>query len=376
MKPVHRAIAASPQLRLILLVTGLHFEPAFAAGLAEVREESIGELVELPLQSRGDTGAEMCGTVAECLDNIAANLERIAPDIVLLQGDRGEMLAGAIAAAHMNIPCVHMSGGDCTGTVDDSVRNAITKLAHFHLPNCAESARRLQSLGEDPARILIVGEPTLDAIAEMEFLPRETLEREFRIPGGTSWLMATLHPVTDEVEAAAQQMTILLEALREVGMPVIFTYPNRDAGGQAMLDVLMSWSDESFIHIAPTLGSERYLSCLRHAAAIVGNSSSGIFDASALRIPAVNIGSRQSGRTRAGNVIDVGFDRTEIAYAIRRVLSTAFRESLRQYVNPYGDGGAGKRTAEVLAQLDLRLELTSKWLRGSQPLVPPTFRGI
>jgi len=377
MEPVYRAIARDTVLDLHLLVTGMHWLPEFASSLAQLREDRYGTLHELPMSSGGDTGKAMAEALARELHGIAEVLDRTKPDIVLLQGDRGEVLAGAIAAAHMNIAVVHMSGGDFSGSIDDSIRNAISKFAHFHLTNCGASTERLIAMGESPSRILTAGEPGLDQLLETEFLPLRQLEAELDLPPSNPFLIATLHPVTDEVEAGPAHMTAMLEALEEVGLTAVVTYPNSDAGGQAMRDVLEGWRGRPFLRIVPNLGSRRYLSALRHAAAVVGNSSSGLFDTPTLKVPAVNIGSRQTGRMRGCNVVDAAFDRGEIVSAIRYVLGNAdFRASLRQCKNPFGDGHAARRTLDVLKRLRLGPPLIAKWRQETEPFLSETVDGF
>lgn len=362
MEPIHRAIAIDSAFDLHLVITGMHFLPEFATGLAQVRGDKFGTLHEVPLPLDKDSSAAMAQSVGYAIIGVANILAQLRPDIVLLQGDRGEMLAGAIVAAHMNIPIVHMSGGDFSGSIDDSVRNAISKLAHIHLTNCDASTRRLVALGEVSARIVEVGEPGLDQLRTMDFLPIDQLTAELDLPRDKPFLIATLHPVTDEVAAAKKQMTTLLEALAETRMVTVFTYPNSDAGGRAMRDVLESWRSRSFLRIDPNLGSRRYLSLLRHAAAIVGNSSSGIYDSPTLKIPVVNIGSRQMGRMRANNVVDVDSDKQAIVDAIRFVLNdSVFRAALADCRNPFGDGHAAERTIDVLRRLRLGPDLIVKW---------------
>jgi GDP/UDP-N,N'-diacetylbacillosamine 2-epimerase (hydrolysing) len=370
MEPVHRGIAADPAFELHLIVTAMHFLPAFASSLAEVRNDRFGALHELETMTGADSGSEMVASVGRAVVGTAGILSETEPDIVLLQGDRGEMLAGAIAAAHMNVPAVHMSGGDVSGSVDDSVRNAISKLASFHLTNCAQSTERLAAMGESRSRIVEVGEPSLDQLLRMDSIPLETLAAELDLPAEGKFLIATLHPVTDEANRAAAQMQTLLDALESVGLCTVFTYPNADAGGNAMRDVLEASRGKAFLRIVANLGSRRYLSLLRHAAAVVGNSSSGFYDTPTLKVPAVNIGSRQTGRVRADNVIDADFDKTAIVKAIRFAIEDAgFRARLARCQNPYGDGRAAERTRDVLKRLVLGPALVAKWRNAPGPFL-------
>jgi len=286
-------------------------------------------------------------------------------------------LATAIVAAQMNLPVVHMSGGDFSGSIDDSIRNAISKFAHFHLTSCDASTRRLVQLGEAPDRIVEVGEPALDLLRTMTFIPIETLAAELGLPRGRPFLLATLHPMTDESDQAASQMKIMLEAVAALEMLTVVTHPNNDAGGRAMREVLDSWRGRPHIRVIANLGSHRYLSLLRNAAAMVGNSSSGIIEAPALKIPVINIGSRQHNRLRAGNVVDVACERDAIVKAVRFVLGDVeFRRKLPTCRSPYGDGHATERTIDVLSRLKLDTELIEKWRLSANSFLTARNNGV
>jgi UDP-N-acetylglucosamine 2-epimerase (non-hydrolysing)/GDP/UDP-N,N'-diacetylbacillosamine 2-epimerase (hydrolysing) len=363
MRVVYEEIGKAEELELDLIVTGAHLLPEFRASLEQVEGDAYGRLHRVSMALGEDSGKAMAQSLGLGVFGIAGALEAIRPQIVLLQGDRGEMLAGAIAAAHMNLPIVHMSGGDFTGSIDDSIRNAISKFAHVHLTICRESSERLLAMGEAEGRIAEVGEPALDAIRRMDFIPAADLAQEFAFDPDGPLILATQHPVTTEAEESAQQMTETMEALAAIAAPTILTYPNNDAGGRAMVRVIDSYRDRPFLRVVPHLGSRRYLSLLRQATVLVGNSSSGIVEAPSFKLAAVNIGTRQHGRVRANNVVDAGHDRQAIADAIRFAMSdTAFRRGLRQCVNPYGDGHAAERTVAILRKLPLTPGLVAKWL--------------
>lgn len=363
MTPVFRAIAERSELELQLIVTGMHLMPKFRSSLEQVRKERFSRLHCVDMLLGNGTGAAMAQSLGQAILGISAVLQSERPDILLLQGDRGEMMAGAIAAVHMNIPVVHMSGGDYTGSIDDSIRNAISKLSHIHLTTCDTSSRRLLAMGESINRIYEVGEPGLDAIKQLVGISAEALARELDLDLSKPIVLATQHPVTTESERAAWQMEQLLEALAELNLQTVFTYPNSDAGGLEMVRVLESFRGRSFLRIESNLGSEKYLSLMRISSAIVGNSSSGIFEAPSFRLPAVNIGTRQHGRLRAGNIVDVGHEKAEIVKALRFVLENQdFRAALRDCKNPYGDGNAVPRTVEILKRLRLDPSLLTKWI--------------
>lgn len=366
MRPVFRAIVAHDRLELDLLVTAMHLQPAYAASLEEIRRDAYGSHHFVNMSPGADSGKAMAEALGIGISGIAGVLERVAPDMVLLQGDRGEMLAAAIAAAHMNVPIVHMSGGDLTGTIDQPVRNAITQFAQLHLTTCADSSERLRRHGEDAARIIEVGEPGIDAILGQDYAGREDLARQLGLNLAQPVVIATLHPVTTETAHAGRQMRALLDALESLGLQTVFTYPNSDAGGQQMRQVLEARRGAAWLRIAPHLGSRNYLGLMRVAAVMAGNSSSGILEAPSFQLPVVNVGTRQHGRTRSANVIDVGDSTEEIVRGIRAALDDApFRARVRDCTNPYGDGRAGERTAHALAKLRLSPALISKWIGGA-----------
>lgn len=312
----------------------------------------------------------MARALGDGVTGMAECMARLDPDLVLVQGDRGEMLAAAMAAAHLDIPVVHMSGGDRTGSIDDTIRNALTSFAHVHLTTCAASSARVIAMGEAPERVFEVGEPGLDVILKLEPLPWPALAGTLGLDPDRPVILATQHPVTTEADRAGAQIQETLEALAATGMTTVFTHPNTDAGCEAIVRALESWGERSFLRVIPHLGSLRYLSLMRHAAVLVGNSSSGIIEAPSFRLPVVNVGTRQHARTRAVNVIDVGYDRGEIRAAIERALHDAeFRRGVAVCVNPYGDGHCAQRTVEILDRLQLDPGFTAKWLPRSEPIV-------
>ena len=370
MRPVFSAIAAAADLELQLIVTGMHLAPQFKSSLAEVEADRYGPLHYVTVGDTAESGSAMARGLGEGVVAMAGIVEDIHPQVMLLLGDRGEMLAGAIAAAHQNVAIVHMSGGDSTGSIDEPIRNAVSAFAHVHLTTCAQSSARLIARGEDARRVLEVGEPALDVIAAMQPVAPGELARELDLDLSRPVAIVTQHPVTTEAGDAARQLTETLEALASLGLQTVFTYPNTDAGGAEMLRALRSYAGRPFLRVTPHLGSRTYLSLMRIAAVMVGNSSSGILEAASFRLPVVNVGTRQHGRARACNVIDVDYDRDAIAGAVRFALADpGFRARLAGCVNPYGDGRAAPRTVDVLRRLRLTPALLAKWLPAAGPLL-------
>jgi GDP/UDP-N,N'-diacetylbacillosamine 2-epimerase (hydrolysing) len=377
MRPVFRAISQSSDLELQLIVTGMHLLPDFAKGLEEIRHDNYCQIHTLGMLLAEEGGRAMAQGMGLGIYGMASTIATIAPDILLVQGDRGEMLAAAIAAAHMNIPIVHMSGGDSTGTIDEPIRNAITQFSQIHLTTCATSTARLLQMGEQASRIFQVGEPTLDVIAAAEFAGEEELGRELSLDIAAPILLATMHPVTTEFDDAPHQMRALLEALDELSIQTVFTYPNADAGGRAMVAVLESFRDRPWLRIVPHLGSRNYLGLMRMVVAVVGNSSSGILEAPSFKTPAVNIGTRQHGRTRACNVVDSGYETDDIKKTLLFVMQDQeFRRSLDGCVNPYGDGFTAQKTAKILSTLQISPSLVAKWLASDNQFVPEQWDAV
>jgi GDP/UDP-N,N'-diacetylbacillosamine 2-epimerase (hydrolysing) len=371
MRPVFQAIADSTALALQLAVTGMHLAPQFRMSLEEIEADACGPLHRVPCVPADGSAGAMARALGETTIGMTEVIARCEPDIVLVQGDRGEMLAAAMAAAHLNVAVVHMSGGDRTGSIDDSIRSAITSFAHLHLTTCARSSQRLLAMGESAARVHTVGEPYLDVILNLDPVPWPELASELELDPAAPVLLATQHPVTTEADRSGAQVRETLAALDAIGMQTVFTYPNTDAGYAAIVTELASWQHRGKLKLVPHLGSRKYLSLMRHAAVLVGNSSSGIIEAASFRTPVVNIGTRQHGRTRACNVIDAGYDRRQIREAMERALyDEVFRGALIGCINPYGDGRCAERTVDILSRLQLGAAFTAKWLDASPADAP------
>jgi UDP-N-acetylglucosamine 2-epimerase (non-hydrolysing)/GDP/UDP-N,N'-diacetylbacillosamine 2-epimerase (hydrolysing) len=272
------------------------------------------------------------------------------------------MHAAALAALSFKIPIAHISGGELTeGAIDDALRHSLTKLSHLHFPATEEYARRVIQLGEEPWRVVVAGEPSLDQVHTLQLVPREELERRFALRLASPFVMVTFHPVTLEYEQAEHQVTELLAAIESSSMPAVFTMPNADTGNQVIREKIQQFvADQGKSRLVDNFGIHAYFSMMNLAAAMVGNSSSGIVEAAAFELPAVNVGTRQDGRARARNVIDVGNSRKEILRGIQTATSAEFRASLRGLVNPYGTGHASRTITDRLRTVELGDRLIRK----------------
>jgi UDP-N-acetylglucosamine 2-epimerase (non-hydrolysing)/GDP/UDP-N,N'-diacetylbacillosamine 2-epimerase (hydrolysing) len=358
-----RQIEEHPDLDLELIVTAMHLAPEFGYTVRLIEKDGFNIAARVETLLAGDSGGSMGRAIGLGILGLTQALESIQPDILILLGDRGETLAGAIAAAHLNIAIAHVHGGEVSGTIDESVRHAITRFAHIHFPSTQENGERIVKMGENSARVYVVGAPGLDYLRLVEPMERAEIESDLDLDLSKPVLLMTQHPVTTEVEAAAEQIRITLEAVKAVGVQTVITYPNADSGGRAMIRVLEEYESPPFIRVRKNLGQRRYVSLLRYASAMVGNSSSGIIEAPFFGLPVINVGTRQRGRQCAENVLNVPHDKNVIERAIRTALTDeTFIQRARHCTNLYGDGHAGKRIAQTLTQIPLDREFLQKRL--------------
>jgi UDP-hydrolysing UDP-N-acetyl-D-glucosamine 2-epimerase len=354
---VLRGIREAPDLELLLVVTGAHLEPAFGRTVDEIRADgfSVGAEVPIPLASSAPAQS-LARAVSAGVAGMGEALARLAPDLVMLVADRYETFAAAVAAVALQLPLAHVSGGESTeGLIDDQFRHAISKMSHLHFTSMEPYRRRLIRMGERPDRVFVVGEPGLEHCRLSALASREELHRELRLEPERPLAVVGFHPVTLELERTREYADALLSALDAFPeLQLLLTYPGADPGSDVVIAAFEAYAARSsrtalFRH----LGSRLYLSALTHASVLVGNSSSGISEAASFALPVVNVGSRQDGRLRARNVIDVACTRPEIETGLRRALAADFREALRGMNNPYGDGHTAARIVEVLSKVDL-----------------------
>lgn len=361
--PIIRAMRERGDLDVRLVVSGAHVAPEFGRTISEIVEDGLEVAETVDLGIRGDDVKAQAASLGRAVTAFAEALDRLRPQLSLVYADRMEGFAAAIASFEMNVPLAHVEGGDRTegGTHDDSVRHAMTKLAHLHFTTSSEAAQRVRALGEEPWRITFAGLPTLDSIARKDFASPEEVQAAFGLEPGRPVLVFTQHPVSTEPERAGEQVRESLEALRAVGAQTVVTYPNSDPGSRAIIEAFAAYRDVPHFQFHKSLGRRRYLGLLNVAAAVVGNSSSGLKETPSFGIPCVNVGSRQEGRLRAENVLDAPYDRRAIAAAVRLALGDEpTRARARRSSHPYGDGRCGEIVAAVLASVALGPELLRK----------------
>jgi UDP-N-acetylglucosamine 2-epimerase (non-hydrolysing)/GDP/UDP-N,N'-diacetylbacillosamine 2-epimerase (hydrolysing) len=372
--PILRAIEAHPDLDYRLIVSGAHLDPDFGATLKEIEADGFAIHAEVKIDMPKDSKSSTARAIGSGILSMSAALETIAPDILVVYADRFEGFAAVVAGTQMNVPTAHVEGGDLTegGALDDSVRHAMSKLAHLHFTTNQQASNRVLAMGEEPWRVHTVGFPAIDMIANGNFASPADVAAKLGLDLARPVVLFTQHSVTTEFDQAASQTQPSLEALERLaqeGVQVIATYPNNDAGGRAIVAELENLASQRVprLSVHRSLGRWLYHGVLALArdpairVACVGNSSSGIKETPAFGCPTVNIGSRQLGRLRAENVLDAGYDADAVAAAMRSCLfDDAFRALCRAVANPYGLGDAGVKIAKVLAEVALDEKLLRK----------------
>ncbi|KRR24996.1 UDP-N-acetyl-D-glucosamine 2-epimerase, UDP-hydrolysing [Bradyrhizobium lablabi] len=346
-----RAIRETAGLKLQLVATGMHLSPEFGYTIDNIRAEGfdVDDTVETLLSS--DSGVGVAKSVGLGVIGFADAFARLAPDLVVVLGDRYETFAAAQAAMYMRLPMAHLFGGDVTeGAIDESIRHAISKMSHLHFTTNADSTRRLTQLGEDPSRIFTVGSPGIDSIKRLKLMDRETIGREVGMALGARNVLVTFHPVTVEADRSVGSLDELFAALSSLDPDyrLFFTLANADAEGRALNERIKAFvaGRPNAIAVA-SLGQFRYISLMNQVDVVVGNSSSGVYEAPSLNAPSVDIGDRQKGRERAASVFHAAPERQAISAAIAAALGRGRQPT----VSPYGDGEASRRIADGIAAI-------------------------
>lgn len=349
-------VRSTPGLELQVLATGMHLSPEFGLTYREIEQAGfvIDARVEMLLSA--DSASAVTKSMGLGLIGYADAYARLAPDLIVVLGDRFEIFSAVAAALIAGIPVAHLHGGELTeGAFDEAIRHSITKMSHLHFVAAEDYRRRVIQLGEQPDRVFLVGGLGIDAIKRTKLLDRQELEDSLDFKLGSRNLLVTFHPVTLEGQSSGQQMTELLAALSELeDTHLIFTMPNADTGGRELAGMVDTFvANHPRARVYSSLGQLRYLSCMRLVDGVVGNSSSGLAEAPSMAVGTVNIGDRQSGRLLADSIINCSPERESIKRAIQQLYDPRFRASLPRTVNPYGNGGASERIVKVLKENSL-----------------------
>jgi GDP/UDP-N,N'-diacetylbacillosamine 2-epimerase (hydrolysing) len=344
------------ELDLSVIVTGMHLSQAYGHTADEIEAAGLRIAARVPVPLEPATGATMARNLGTMVTAFTDALESERPDIVLLLGDRGEMLAGALAAIHLNIPLAHIHGGERSGTVDEPVRHAISKLSHLHFTATREAADRLERMGENPANIHVTGAPGLDGLIDAELPDLTEVTRLHGLDPERRFALMVYHPVLQEALTAADDARRILKAVTDAGLQVLALMPNADAGSDGVRAVLTETKGTPDITVRTHLARPAFIAAMAHADLMVGNSSAGIIEAASFGTPVLNVGPRQNLRERNANVRDVDATEQALAHGIADLLA----KGRLAPVNIYGDGQAGPRIARLLASVPLDAALMMK----------------
>jgi UDP-hydrolysing UDP-N-acetyl-D-glucosamine 2-epimerase len=357
LQPVMQAIAADPALKLLTIACGQHLDPRFGETWKAIAADGFTIDSKVDIALTDDTAVATAEATGRAVSGLAQSLAKFKPDMVLVLGDRFEILAAGVAALLLNIPLAHIHGGEVTeAAMDDSIRHSLTKMAALHFAAAEPYAARIRQMGEDPARVIVSGAPGLDHVDTLAFMNRADLARDLGLDLGGRFFVVTYHPVTLATDQGKAGMAALTDALD--GFPdaaVVFTGVNSDPGHAALTAAVTRFTaaNPARRKAMPSLGQRRYLSAVKLADAVIGNSSSGLIEAPALGIATVNIGDRQKGRLRSASVIDCAETAPAIRAAIAKALDPAFRASFAAQPPVYGRGGAAAKIVAALKSVDL-----------------------
>jgi UDP-hydrolysing UDP-N-acetyl-D-glucosamine 2-epimerase len=371
--PILNAIKNHPLLDYRLIVSGAHLEENFGNTINEIKNDGFKITKEVDINFKDDTLFGTTQAISSCINLTSKVLNKIKPDIFVVYADRFEGFGALVAGSHLKIPTAHIEGGDITegGALDDSVRHAMTKLAHIHFTTNSEASWRIRKMGEESWRVFTVGFPAIDLIKDKNFTEEKVLIDKYKLNINKPILLNTLHSIATQYENSRSQILSLIRAskiLAKKGYQSIFTYPNNDAGGKEIIKELklLKMKNIDNIKVYKSLGRKDYhgiLNMCGKGAGIgvcVGNSSSGIKETPAFNIPAVDIGSRQNSRLAAKNVIKTNYEPSNIINAIEKALTENFRKKCKSIKNPYGIGRAGVKVANVLAKIKINNDLIVK----------------
>jgi UDP-hydrolysing UDP-N-acetyl-D-glucosamine 2-epimerase len=356
-----RELQRHPDVQLELIVLGAHLSPGFGATVQEIEKDgfAIAAKIECLLSSDSDVG--MAKTIGMATLSLADTLGAMRPDILLLIADRYEMLAPASVALALRIPIAHIEGGEISeGAIDDAVRNALTKMSHVHFTSTEAARRRIISMDEEAWRVHCAGAPSLDHLRRSTLLDRPALQEKLGVLLRAPTTVVSYHPVTIARDTV-READALFDALERITGQILFCYPNADAGSLRLIARTREFlAEREGSHVFVNLDAVTYWSLLCHADVFLGNSSSGIMETASVALPTVNIGLRQQGRERARNIIDAAPDLDAILSAVERARSDEFRASLKDVVNPYGNGHAAEKIVEILTTVPITPELLMK----------------
>jgi GDP/UDP-N,N'-diacetylbacillosamine 2-epimerase (hydrolysing) len=359
-RPILRLLRERKDVESVLVVTNMHLLPSYGNSYKEIENDGFHINYKIHMSLDGYSHFTQAKSLGICLTSLPDIIESEKPDWRLLAGDRGEQLVGAIAGAYTYTPVAHIQAGEVSGNIDGMVRHAIGKLVHMHFAANADAVQRLISLGEEEFRIFNVGAPQIDEMIQGKISSLLEIQNKLSIDITKGYLLAVLHPVTEEANKAGEQAELFIKVLNKFNYIKIVILPNNDAGSNSVKYAIENCKRGTY-YIYANLNRADYLGLLKNCSCIVGNSSSGLLEAPTFKVPAVNIGRRQNLRCRGINVIDVDFNFDEIILAIEKALSIEFKNYLyKMCMNPYGDGHSSERIIDLLINTPIDSKLLVK----------------
>ena len=353
LRPILEKISKSKKLQYYLVVTGSHLLKEHGLTINDIKSDGfkITKTFSMFKKRRKDTGAEMTRSFGRAVMNLSNIIEKVKPDIILTGFDIGANFAAAIIGAHTNIVVAHVEGGEVTGTIDDSIRHATTKFAHIHFTSNQDASNRLIKMGEMPNYVFTVGNTSLDGIKKLKKISKHDLEKKYGLNLNKPLVIILQHTVTSELETIKENILQTIDAVKELNIQAIIIYGNADAGSQKITKVIKNLKIKQYM----TIPYQDYIGLLKHASALVGNSSSGIIEAPFLHVPSINVGTRQDGRLRAESIIDVKYNKNEIKKAIKKAIEDKdFLKKVKSHKSLYGNGDSAKKIVKILEKIDLK----------------------
>jgi UDP-N-acetylglucosamine 2-epimerase (non-hydrolysing)/GDP/UDP-N,N'-diacetylbacillosamine 2-epimerase (hydrolysing) len=359
LRPILREIIKKKKLELILVVTGTHLSKKYGMTINEIKKDKFKIYETFKFLPNDDTGFSVAKSLGEGVIQFAKIFKKVKPDINLILGDRDEMFASAIAAYHMNIPNAHIHGGDISRNIDEYTRHAITKISNIHFPSTEKSKRRIIKMGENPKFVFLTGSPSIDELRNNKILNKKQFENKYGFQVTKNSIVLIQHPVTTQIVNTKKHIQNTLKAIEYFGYTTTIIAPNSDAGSNTIFQNIRHFAkSHNFVKIFPSLPRSDYLYLIKNCGVLVGNSSSGLIEASYFGTPAVNIGIRQQGRERSKNVFDAN---SESVISIKRAILRALKKNTKpSYL--YGIGNASQKIVRHLEKIKLNYELIEKQL--------------
>lgn len=352
MSSVLKSVDKDPNFTLQILATGMHLQPKFGYTFKEVRA-IYPNVIKINSIFEDDSQIGMAKFITDFQTKFWAMLKKSRPDLVLVMGDRAEMLGAAVVANYFGLPVAHVHGGDKTTTIDETARHAVTKLSHLHFAATQDSAKRIKKLGEEDWRIHTVGAPSLDNMLSKKIPPREVVNSFLGLGLDKKFILILQHPITKSIHESGKQMEQTIKAAESFNLPIVIVYPNADAGGLKMIEVIESRKNNPNFHLFPSIEYNMFLGLEREAVVWIGNSSAGIIESASFQTPVVNIGDRQKGRPQSGNVINTSHNQVDIEAAVKKSLfDKDYLTKVKKVKNIWGDGKASSKIVNVLNKTD------------------------